>query len=318
MTDAPATLTHPYLETPDWPRLPADLHLAGDAAAVAIGSDGRVFVFNRGAQRMVVLDPDGGYVGGWGDAEDYARPHGVTACADGDLLLVDSGSHVVDKVRPEDGERILRLGVHGRASPAYSGEPFNQPTDAAEHPDSREVFVADGYGNARIHRYDADGRHILSWGEPGTGADRLSNPHGICLLDADHLAVCDRENYRVQIYDLRGRLVDSWHWHHPCAIRRHGDRLYVAELGPPVYMHGVIPNMGCSVTVATLDGRPVERLGGDYPGTEGGRFLAPHGMAVAVDGTLFVAEVNGVYLEALHLPVPPRETLPCLRRWSRA
>lgn len=317
MTNAPAGLAR-HVETPDWPRLPAGLHLAGDAAAVATGPDGRVYVFNRGPQRMVVLDADGGYLGGWGDAGGYARPHGVTACADGQLLLVDAGSHVVDKVAAEDGRRTLRLGVHGRSAPAYSGEPFHQPTDAAEHPHTREIFVADGYGNARIHRYDPDGRHIRSWGAPGTGPEQLSNPHGICFLDDDHLAVCDRENYRIQIYDLTGGLVDSWHWHHPCAIRRHGDLLYIAELGPPAYMHGLIPDMGCSVSLVTLDGRVVERLGGDLPGTGDGRFLAPHGMAVAADGTLYVAEVNAVYLEALHLPVPQRDTLRCLRRWSRA
>lgn len=306
-----------YRETPGWPPLPDGATFAGDAAAVAIGADERIYVFNRGPQRMVVLEPDGTYAGGWGSAEDYARPHGVTACADGDLLLVDAGSHVVQKVHP-DGKYVMRLGADGHPSPAYSGKPFNQPTDAAEHPVTREIFVADGYGNSRIHRYDPDGRHILSWGEPGTGAEQLSNSHGLCLLDDEHLAVCDRENYRIQIFDLGGRLVDSWHWHHPCAIRRSGDLLFVAELGPPAYLHGSIPDMGCCVTVATLDGKVVGRLGDRYPGVEEGRFLCPHGMAVTADGVLYVAEVNAVYLEALGLPVPPREELHCLRRWSRS
>ena len=304
-----------YSETVDWLDLPDGLTFAGDVAAVAVGADERIYVFNRGPQRMVVLEPDGSYAGGWGSAQDYARPHGVTVCADGDLLLVDAGSHVVEKVRP-DGERVLRLGTHGRSAAAYSGEPFHKPTDAAEHPANREIFVADGYGNSRIHRYDAGGRHIASWGEPGAGQHQLSNPHGLCLLDDDHLAVCDRENYRIQIFDLDGGLVDSWHWHHPCAIRRSGDLLYVAELGAPAYMHGAIPDMGCCVTVATLAGTVVGRLGDRYPGTEEGRFLSPHGIAVAPDGVLYVAEVNAMYLEVLGRPVPPREELPCLRRWD--
>lgn len=304
-----------YRETPGWPSLPDGLTFAGDAAAVAVGADGRIFVFNRGPQRMVVLEPDGTWADGWGSAQDYPRPHAVTTCADGDLLLVDAGSHVVDKVRP-DGERVLRLGTHGRPSPVYSGEPFHQPTDAVEHPVSRDVFVADGYGNSRIHRYDATGTHIASWGGPGSGPGRLSNPHGICLLDDDHLAVCDRENYRIQVFDLDGGLVESWHWHHPCAIRRSGDQLFVAELGPPRYMHGSIPDMGCCVTVATLDGTVVDRLGGPHPGLDEGRFLGPHGIAVSPDGVVYVAEVNAVYLGLLGLPVPPAEELPCLRRWS--
>jgi hypothetical protein len=309
--------TGTYRETAGWPPLPDGTTFAGDASAVAIGADERIYVFNRGPQRMVVLEPDGTYAGGWGSAEDYARPHGVTACADGDLLLVDAGSHVVEKVRP-DGRRILRLGTHGHPSPVYSGEPFHKPTDAAEHPVTREIFVADGYGNSRIHRYDADGRHILSWGEPGSGPEQMSNPHSLCLIDDEHLAVCDRENYRIQIFDLGGGLVESWHWHRPSAIRRGGDLLFVAELGPPAYLHGSIPNMGCCVTVVTLDGKVVDRLGDRYPGVEEGRFLSPHGMAVAVDGVLYVAEVNAMYLEVLGLPVPAREDLHCLRRWSRS
>lgn len=304
-----------YSETPGWPALPDGPTFAGDAAAVAVGVDERIYVFNRGPQRMVVLEPDGTYAGGWGSAQDYCRPHGVTTCADGDLLLIDAGSHVVDKVRT-DGERVLRLGTHGNPSPAYSGEPFHMPTDAAEHPVSREIFVADGYGNSRIHRYDATGEHIASWGVPGSGPGQLSNPHGLCLLDDDHLAVCDRENYRIQIFALDGGLVDSWHWHRPCAIRRCGNVLFVAELGPPAYMHGAIPDMGCCVTVSTLDGTVLDRLGDRYPGADEGRFLSPHGIAVAPDGVLYVAEVNAMYLGILGLPVPPREELRCLRRWS--
>jgi DNA-binding beta-propeller fold protein YncE len=304
-----------YRETADWAQLPIGITFAGSASSVAVGADGRIYVFNRGPQRMVVLDADGGYAGGWGDAADYVRPHGVTACVDGDLLLVDVGAHVVDKVRA-DGKRVLRLGTPGRHSPAYSGEPFNQPTDAVEHPVTRDIFVADGYANSRIHHYDAEGRHIRSWGEPGSGPGRLSNPHGLCLLNDDHLAVCDRENHRVQVFDLDGGLVESRHTHRPSAVRRRGELLYIAELGPPAYMHGSIPDMGSCVTVTTLDGTVVDRLGGRYPGLDEGSFLSPHGMAVSPEGVVYVAEVNAVYLQTLGLPVPPQDDLPSLRRWS--
>ncbi|HWD06133.1 MAG TPA: hypothetical protein VG674_27205 [Amycolatopsis sp.] len=310
------TVTGDYRETTDWLRLPGgSAAVGGDAAAVTIGRDERIYVFNRGPQRMLIFEPDGTYAGGWGDSEDYVRPHGAATCADGDLLLVDVGAHVVDKVGT-DGTRVARLGTAGRAAPAYSGEPFHQPTDAVEHPRTREIFVADGYGNSRIHRYDADGRHILSWGQPGSAPGCLSNPHGLCLLDDDHLAVCDRENYRIQIFDFAGDLVDSWHWHHPCAIRRGGDRLFVAELGPPAYLHGAIPDMGCCVTVADLDGTVIDRIGDRHPGLAVGQFFSPHGIAVTTDGVLYVAEVNSTYLSVLGRPVASRENVRCLSRWS--
>ncbi|MDV3128371.1 hypothetical protein M1247_25900 [Mycobacterium sp. 21AC1] len=266
---------------------------------------------------MVILDKEGKYKGGWGDAATYPRPHGAAFCADGDLLLVDAGSHVVVKAH-RNGEQVLTIGRHGVAAPLYSGQPFNQPTDAFEDPLSRDIFVADGYGNSSIHRFDASGEHIASWGEPGSGDAQLSNPHGMCLLDDDHLAVCDRENYRILIFDLAGKLVDRWHWHHPSAIRVVGDLLYIAELGPPAYLHGKIPNMGCTVSVCTRTGKVLERLGAELPGLGTGHFLAPHSLAIDEAGTVYVAEANAAYLSLLGTPAARAESLACLRRWSAA
>lgn len=305
-----------YQETASWFGLPDGMDLGGDAAAVAIGPDDLLYVFNRGRERVVILNQEGKYLGGWGDAGTYPRPHGAMFCSDGDLLLVDAGSHVVVKAH-RDGRQVLSIGREGVAAPLYSGEPFNQPTDALEHPRSRDIFVADGYGNSSIHRFDAAGAHIASWGEPGSGETQLSNPHGMCLLDDDHLAVCDRENYRIQIFDLTGNLVDSWHWHHPSAIRLVGDLLYIAELGPPAYLHGKIPKMGCSVAICTKTGEVLERLGADLPGLATGQFLAPHSLAIDERGAIYVAEANAAYLGLLGMPASHAASLPCLRRWSK-
>src|SRR5207244_10987232 len=53
-----------------------------------------------------------------------------------------------------------------------SGAPFHYPTNLAVGP-AGDLYVADGYGNARIHRFAPDGRLLQSWGEPG-GRDRKS------------------------------------------------------------------------------------------------------------------------------------------------
>jgi hypothetical protein len=316
MTPTPNLAEASFAAVEHWGELPEGLSFAGDAAAVAIGQDDRIYVFNRGSQRIVMFEQDGSYIDGWGTASEYARPHGLICCADGNLILVDAGSHTVDKVSV-DGKLIMRLGVNGAPAAAYSGEPFNQPTDVAEHPVTGDLFVSDGYGNSRIHRYDAAGTPILSWGAPGTDPGQLSNPHGLCLIGEDHLAVCDRENYRIQIFDLDGRLEDVWHWHHPCAIRAGADgTLFVAELGPPAYMHGIIPNMGSCVTVATSAGQAIERLGASLPGLCAGELLAPHGLAVSSNGDLYIAEVNAVYLKGLQKPVPDGELI-CFRKWRR-
>ena len=104
----------------------------------------------------------------------------------------------------------------------------------------------------------------------------------------------------------------------PSTIRRHGDLLFVGERGPPAHLYGLIPDMGCAVTIATTGGVVLDRLGGPLPGSGPGRFVASHGMAVAPDGTLYVAEVTSAYLQMLGLPTPAAQGLPCLRRWSRS
>ena len=72
------------------------------------------------------------------------------------------------------------------------------------------MYMTDGYGNARVHKFSADGRHQFSWGEPGTGPGQFNLPHGIWYDRRGRLMVADRENNRVQIFDLDGKLQTIW------------------------------------------------------------------------------------------------------------
>src|SRR5258705_9163824 len=74
-----------------------------------------------------------------------------------------------------------------------SAEPFHRCTHTALSPRG-EIYVSDGYGNARVHKYSPDGKLLMSWGEPGTGEGEFNIVHNICC-DADGwLYVADREN----------------------------------------------------------------------------------------------------------------------------
>ena len=74
----------------------------------------------------------------------------------------------------------------------------------------RRFYVSDGYGNACVHKYSPDGKHLLSWGEPGTAPGQFNLPHNICC-DADGwVYVADRESHRVQIFDGNGRYEAQW------------------------------------------------------------------------------------------------------------
>ena len=123
------------------------------------------------------------------------------------------------------------------------------------HPESGDIFITDGYGNSRVHKYDSNGNHIMSWGSPGALDGQFSLPHNICLLGGDKLVVADRENFRIQIFSLDGEYLGQKHMHRPIAAsngRAGDDRIYVAEAGAPAVQKGV-RNLGNRVVVLDMD-----------------------------------------------------------------
>ena len=116
-----------------------------------------------------------------------------------------------------------------------SGEPFRQCTHTALSPKG-EIYVSDGYGNARVHKYTHDGKRILSWGKPGAGPGEFNLPHNIAC-DADGwVYVADRENHRVQVFDGDGKFETQWHdLHRPSGMYMPPGKCpvcYVGEIGP--------------------------------------------------------------------------------------
>jgi DNA-binding beta-propeller fold protein YncE len=305
-----------YEPVPGWSPVPAAGSFAGDATAVAVDAEDNVFVFSRGPVPVLILDSSGASVGSWG-AGEFVNPHALTIDSQGHLYLVDSrGGHVVQK-RTRDGQLLLEIGSRGEAKPAYSGLPFHAPTDVAVHPRSGEIFVSDGYGNARIHRFSPEGAHLMSWGALGSGPGEFFLPHGLAFVDEEHIVVCDRENYRLQVFTLAGELCAVWHSFHPCAIASAGGVLFVGELGPPSTKHQPLPNLGNRVSVLNRDGEMIAAIGSGVPGFGADQFVAPHGIAVDSRGDLYVAEVAWTWLTAHHGLAVDLAECTSLRKWRR-
>ena len=76
--------------------------------------------------------------------------------------------------------------------------------------DAGEIFIADGYANARVHKFTADGKLIMSWGDPGSGDGQFNLPHGVWIDRQGRVLVSDRENDRVQVFTQDGKFVSSW------------------------------------------------------------------------------------------------------------
>ena len=110
-----------------------------------------------------------------------------------------------------------------------SGEPFHRCTHTALSPQG-DIYVSDGYGNARVHKYSPDGKLLLSWGEPGTDPGQFNIAHNICC-DADGwVYVADRENHRVQVFDGNGKYETQWNNLHRPVRPLHAARGTVPDL----------------------------------------------------------------------------------------
>lgn len=236
-----------YAAVVDWCRLPDDREL-GEVTSVATDRQDRVFVFARARDPVMVFDAGGEFQYAWG-ASLFNGPHGIHIGPDNALYLTDYLDHTVRKFTP-DGRLLLTLGQSGCPAETgattvdyrtvcRAGPPFCFPTNLALSP-AGDLYVADGYGNACIHKFDALGRWQFSWGSPGSGPGQFHVPHGIAIDPAGIVYVADRENSRIQRFDLGGRFLDQWtDVVRPCEVLVDPQgSVLVAELG---YRAGMFP-----------------------------------------------------------------------------
>lgn len=275
-----------------WPTLPAGWVL-GDVAGVAVSDKDEIYLFTRGERPLLVFDSAGNLLRHWGEGQ-FIRPHGIDIGPDGTIYCTDDGAHVVRTFTPE-GKELLRIGLPGEPEPMMSGLPFNMCTHTALSP-SGDIYVSDGYGNARVHKYSPNGKLLFSWGGPGISPGEFNFPHNI-VSDADGwLYVADRENHRVQVFNGDGKFETQWHsLHRPCALcKTNGTNplFYVGELGPSLAANITFPNLGPRISVVAADGSIVARVGDEVAGLETNQFVAPHGIAVDSLGNIYLGEVS--------------------------
>ena len=303
-----------YSPVPNWCKLPYGMTFKNDATSVAVDSKDNVYVFCRGPVPLFIFDSEGNYINSWGEGE-FLRPHGICVDKNDDLYLIDDQGHMIEK-RTKEGKLIFRLGEKGKSSVRQSGDIFNLPTDAIVDPDNGDIFISDGYGNSRVHKFDTEGNYIKSWGEPGSDEGKFSLPHNIAITSDKRLIVADRENFRLQIFDTEGNFLDQWHIHHPMSVTTdRKDNIYVGEMGPPPVQEGV-KNLGNCVSILNSEGELIERLGDELPGSNDTLFVAPHGIAVASNGSIYVAEVAWTFWFSRQ-ENPPIGEIPSLRKWQR-
>ena len=301
--------SHAYQELTDWARLPEGWTFE-EVADVVVDSQDRVHIFSRGQHPITVFERDGTFVTSWGQGL-FTRPHGLTLGPDGSLYCVDDDGHCIRKCTL-DGQVLMTIGTPGKPAPRYSGQPFHQPTKVALDPKTGDLYISDGYGNAKVHKYSSDGQHLFSWGEYGTDPGQFNLVHTVCTDHEGKVYVADRENHRVQIFDDAGNYLCQWNnLHRPCGLFIKGNLVYIGQLLAHLSVNADYPNLGACLSIHDLTGRRLARLGDVRPGEEPGQFTAPHGLAVDSHGDIYVGEVSwSAYGRMLD---PPR-TARCFRK----
>jgi sugar lactone lactonase YvrE len=259
----------------------------GAPSGVAVSAEGHVLIFNRGAYPLLEFDAGGTFVRAFGEGR-YARPHGLRIDAENNIWTTDVVGHTVTKMSWE-GRVLLVLGVNGQSgdgdNAAHAGL-LNQPNDVSIGP-AGDIFVAQGHGmgDPRVLRFDKTGKFIKSWGGKGTGPGQFDIAHSIAIDAAGLVYVADRQNRRIQVFNVEGGLVKEWKYAGlPCGLYINRDgRMYLTS--------------GFAGQILELDGNGRALAATGRPGKNLGEFGEAHFMALGHKGEIYVADTVNATLQ---------------------
>ena len=265
---------------PSWPNMPRYWTFP-TVSKGAVNSKGEIFVFSRSNHAITVWDTDGNFITSWGEGL-FNFPHGIYILPNDNLWLVDAFDHVATQHTP-DGTIVKSLGEKGVPTASFLGKPFNMPTGLALAPNG-EMFVSDGYGGHRVHRFSADGELLQSWGREGTGPGEFVNVHNV-TVDADgRVYICDRENNRIQLFDADGNFLTEWtDLKRPNDIAIQNNVAHVSEAGD---------GSGRRTSLWTLDGDIITRWSSNEGPLKGVSY-GSHGIFLDKQGSIYTCG-NGV------------------------
>jgi len=270
-----------YVVAPTAVTLPAGVTM-GATASVAFDANGHLFVLTRGDKTFFEFNPDGSFIRSFGD-KLFTRSHGLRIDRDGNLWATDVGGHIVVKMT-RDGQPLLTIGTKGEAgewNEATGSHKLNQPNDVVIAGNG-DVFVAQGHtpgaeGDARVLKFDKNGKFIKSWGGKGSGPGQFQVAHGVAIDPKGMLWVADRENQRIQVFDQNGTFVREMKYKGlPCSF----------DIGRQfVYM---VNGFAGQVLKLDLNGKVLAAMG--KPGKGPGEFGEAHMIAVNAKDEIFVAD----------------------------
>jgi DNA-binding beta-propeller fold protein YncE len=268
----------PHQVVAEWAKLPKGWNF-GEASGVATDSRDNVWVFNRGAHPVLQFDRAGNFLQAWPDIK-IVSSHGIRVDSQGNVWLIDVKGHVVIKCNQE-GRVLMILGNRqGVAGNNDSKDSFNEPTGIAFDREGN-LYISDGYINARVVKFNKDGEYLTHWGRKGPGDGEFNLVHDVCLDAQERVYVADRTNQRIQIFDKQGKFLGKW-----------------TDLGAPwgliysakencLYMCDGLNNR---IVKLSLEGQVLGVLS-SY-GKVQGKLDFVHNIAIDSTGALYVAEIK--------------------------
>lgn len=200
----------------------------------------------KAAPPVVVFDADGNFLDAWGGPAaglDWPQSeHGIHVDNRGFVWISGNncagmGTPGLDPVDDDqvlkltrDGDLVMQIGRKSQSRGNADTRNFHRPAAMAVYAPTNELFVADGYGNHRVIVLDADtGAYKRMWGAFGStpiddnrcgpqflGADapawnreQFSIVHSISVANDGMVYVADRENGRIQVFNLDGTYVSQ-------------------------------------------------------------------------------------------------------------
>lgn len=292
-----------YVE--NWGKPPGESCGFKQIAGVSVDSDDNIYVLTRTETPVVIMNRDGKILETFGSGI-FGRAHGIFRTENGFLFGVDDRDHAVYKFAP-DKHLVMTLGIKGHFSDTgyenkdgkntvlHSAGPFNRPTRLTCDEDGN-LYVTDGYGNARIHKFDSDGNLLLSWGEPGDKLGQFNLPHGIGLGQNGLLYVADRQNNRIQLFTKDGCPLEEWtDFKRPSDIWINKDGLiFVSECLRTSNFSGAPSRISILDEKGTLLAR-LEDPDAFYDPQLGHH--CAHGMAIDSEGSIYIGNVGQKFPE---------------------
>ena len=230
--------------------------------------------------QILVLNADGKVVEDWQQWNDLiVVPHNVAISPydkERHVWVIDREGQQILKFTNDGKKLVLKLGEKGVAGTDHGH--FNLPAGITFLPDG-SFYIADGYRNTRVIKFDANGKFQLEWGSKGTEPGEFNLVHSVAVDATRRVFVADRSNNRIQIFDAQGKFLDQWqHIPQPAYLLIAADNksLWVASNGAD--------------RIAKYDMQGVLQTYWGVHGTLPGWITNFHNFAVDPSGVLYVAD----------------------------